>query len=89
MTKKLIKIQSIITYLHKMKDLIMAIEKEFLAMRSIDRAFASLKTDEDRERVVKWTVDKYSPSPKVAEHAVHTQPQYINQMPMQAGQRIN
>lgn len=44
----------------------MAIEREFLAMRSIDRAFASLKTPEDRERVVKWTVDKYSPVAKAS-----------------------
>lgn len=58
----------------------MAIEKEFLAMQSIDRAFASLKTEEDRERVVKWTVDKYSPA-KPVEHQQHN-PQYA---PMQGG----
>ena len=58
----------------------MAIEKEFLAMRSIDRAFASLKTEEDKERVVKWTVDKYSPAPKPVE-VVNTG--YAQQQPMQ------
>lgn len=36
----------------------MALEKEFLAMRQIDRAFSSLQT-EDRERVIKWANDKY------------------------------
>ena len=43
----------------------MAMEKEYLAMRSIDRAFTSLKTEEDRERLVKWTADKYSPALKI------------------------
>lgn len=40
----------------------MALEKEFLAMRQIDRAFTSL-APEDRERVIKWANDKYGCPP--------------------------
>jgi len=37
----------------------MALEKEFLVMRQIDRAFKSLESDHDRERICKWAVDKF------------------------------
>ena len=47
-------------------EFIMALEREFLAMRQIDRAFKSLESDHDRERVAKWATDKYG------EHMVPT-----------------
>ncbi len=38
----------------------MAMEKEFLAMRKIDRAFESLDEGQ-RARVVAWASDKFTP----------------------------
>jgi hypothetical protein len=49
----------------------MALEKEFLAMRQIDRAFNSLEQS-DRERVIKWANDKYStPAPVAPESTMN------------------
>ena len=49
----------------------MALEKEFLAMRQIDRAFNSLEQN-DRERVIKWANDKYStPAPVAPESTMN------------------
>ena len=45
----------------------MALEREFLVMRQIDRAFKSLENDNDRERVAKWATDKFGTKPEPAD----------------------
>ena len=59
----------------------MAMEKEFLAMRKIDKAFESLELDQ-RARVVAWASDKFAP-PTITNNT-QTNPAYGNgQLPQQ------
>ena len=37
----------------------MSLEPEFLAMREINRAMDRFEKEEDRERLVAWTISKY------------------------------
>lgn len=59
----------------------MALEKEYLAMRQIDRAIASLKDPEDRARIIKWAFDKHSrPTDILCDDVAVKSQQHYNRM---------